>query len=51
MIDHKLPRGLLNALLEGFEWDTDGRDYHTLAEDYGARVAGTVGVMMAILKV
>ena len=51
VIDHKLPRGLLDALLEGFEWDTDGRDYNTLAEvcDYGARVAGTVGVMMAIL--
>ena len=51
VIDHKLPRGLLDALLEGFEWDTDGRVYHTLAEvcDYGARVAGTVGVMMAIL--
>ena len=51
VIDHKLPRGLLDALLEGFEWDTEGRDYHTLAEvcDYGARVAGTVGVMMAVL--
>ena len=51
VIDHQLPRGLLDALLEGFEWDTDGREYHTLAEvsDYGARVAGTVGVMMAIL--
>ena len=51
VIDHKLPRGLLDALLEGFQWDTEDRDYHTLAEvcDYGARVAGTVGVMMAIL--
>ena len=51
VIDHKLPRGLLDALLEGFEWDTKGREYQTLAEvcDYGARVAGTVGVMMAIL--
>ncbi len=51
VIDHKLPRGLLDALLEGFEWDTDGRNYHTLADvcDYGARVAGTVGVMMAVL--
>jgi len=51
VMDHQLPRGLLDALLEGFEWDTDGRNYHTLAEvsDYGARVAGTVGVMMAIL--
>ena len=51
VIDHQLPRGLLDALLEGFEWDTDGRTYHTLAEvsDYSARVAGAVGVMMAIL--
>ena len=51
VVDHKLPRGLLDALLEGFAWDTEGRDYHTLAEvcDYGARVAGTVGLMMAIL--
>jgi len=51
VIDHKLPRGLLDALLEGFEWDTDGRDYNTLADvcDYGARVAGSVGLMMAIL--
>ena len=51
VIDHQLPRGLLNALLEGFEWDTEGRNYQTLADlcDYGARVAGTVGVMMAIL--
>ena len=51
VIDHKLPRGLLDALLEGFEWDTNGREYQTLGEvcDYGARVAGAVGVMMAIL--
>ena len=51
VIDHQLPRGLLDALLEGFEWDIDGRKYHTTAEvsDYGARVAGAVGVMMAIL--
>lgn len=51
VLDHQLPRVLLDALLEGFEWDIEGRDYHTLAQvcDYGARVAGTVGVMMAIL--
>ena len=51
VIDHQLPRGLLDALLEGFEWDAEGREYHTLEEvcDYGARVAGTVGVMMAVL--
>ena len=51
VIDHQLPRALLDALLEGFEWDIEGRDYQTLDEvcEYGARVAGTVGVMMAIL--
>ena len=51
VLDHQLPRVLLDALLEGFEWDIEGRDYQTLAQvcDYGARVAGTVGVMMAIL--
>lgn len=46
-----LPRGLLDALIEGFRWDSEGRRYETLAqlEDYCARVAGTVGAMMAIL--
>jgi len=49
--DHGLPRALLDALLEGFEWDATGRRYETLDDvlDYGARVAGTVGVMMAVL--
>ena len=46
-----LPRTLLEALLEGFEWDAAERRYETLAEleDYAARVAGTVGAMMAVL--
>ncbi len=46
-----LPRALLDGLLEGFEWDRDGREYQTLSElrDYAARVAGTVGAMMAVL--
>ncbi len=46
-----LPRALPEALLEGFAWDATGRRYDTIAElhDYGARVAGTVGVMMAVL--
>ena len=46
-----LPRTLLDALLEGFAWDAEGRRYETLAElqDYAARVAGTVGAMMAVL--
>lgn len=45
---YALPRHLLDALIEGFAWDAQGRRYHTLEEvqDYGARVAGSVGAMM-----
>jgi len=48
---HAIPRVLLDALLEGFLWDAQGRRYETLAdvEDYGARVAGAVGAMMALV--
>jgi phytoene synthase len=46
-----IPVELPEALLEGFEWDFDGRHY--LGESdiyaYSARVAGTVGAMMAML--
>lgn len=46
-----IPRVLLDGLLEGFEWDAAGRQYETIDElyDYGARVAGTVGAMMALV--
>ena len=46
-----IPRALLDALIEGFAWDAEGRTYETLSElhGYAARVAGTVGTMMAIL--
>ncbi len=46
-----IPRVLPEALLEGFEWDAQGRVYETFDEvcDYAARVAGTVGAMMALL--
>jgi phytoene synthase len=46
-----IPSGLLEALLDGFLWDSQGRRYETLAdvEAYGARVAGTVGAMMSII--
>lgn len=46
-----IPRTLPDALLEGLAWDADGRRYETIDELYGyaARVAGTVGVMMALL--
>lgn len=45
---HQLPRLYLDALLEGFAWDAQGRRYETLADlqAYAARVAGTVGAMM-----
>jgi len=48
---HGIPSALFDALLEGFEWDTQGRRYDTLEalHDYAARVAGTVGAMMAVL--
>lgn len=47
----EVPRGLLEALLEGFAWDHDGRRYETLDDllAYAARVAGTVGAIMALL--
>jgi len=43
-----LPRHLLDALIEGFAWDAQGRRYDTLedVQAYGARVAGSVGAMM-----
>jgi phytoene synthase len=48
---HSIPRSLLEGLLEGFAWDAAGRRYETLPEllDYAARVAGTVGAMMAVI--
>lgn len=46
-----IPRALPEALLEGFEWDAQGRRYEDLSDlmDYAARVAGTVGAMMSVL--
>lgn len=46
-----IPRALPEALFEGFEWDLAGRRYADLGElnAYAARVAGTVGAMMAVL--
>jgi phytoene synthase len=48
---YAIPRALPLALLEGFEWDATGRRYETIDDlhDYAARVAGTVGAMMALL--
>ncbi len=46
-----LPVAPLEALLEGFEWDVKGRHYHSMEDvfAYGARVAGTIGVLMTVL--
>lgn len=46
-----IPRQLPEALLEGLEWDAAGRRYETLTDLklYAARVAGSVGAMMAII--
>ena len=46
-----IPRALVEALLEGFAWDCQGRAYPDLSalRQYAARVAGTVGVMMTLL--
>lgn len=48
---HGIPRGLFEALLEGFAWDAAGRRYRTVAEveGYAARVAGTVGALMSLI--
>ena len=48
---YQMPRELLNALLEGFAWDAEGKLYHSIEDvyDYSARVAGAVGVMMSVL--
>jgi phytoene synthase len=49
--DIELPREVPFALLEGFAWDAQGRRYASLDEllTYAARVAGTVGAMMALV--
>ena len=46
-----IPRELPEALVEGFEWDASGRRYPDLPSlcAYGARVAGSVGAMCALL--
>lgn len=48
---HRVPRAPIDALLEGYAWDVEGRRYETLSDvrAYGARVAGSVGVVMTIL--
>ncbi|MEN7342001.1 MAG: phytoene/squalene synthase family protein [Pseudomonadota bacterium] len=46
-----MPRELPDALIDGFLWDTQGRQYHSFSDvcAYAARVAGSVGAMMSVL--
>ncbi len=46
-----VPHTLPAALLDGFAWDAAGRGYETLDDlhEYCARVAGSVGAMMAMV--
>ena len=48
---YELPKELPLALIEGLEWDQDGKRFKNLSElySYCARVASSVGVMMCIL--
>ncbi len=48
---YAIPKAYPLALLEGFSWDAALRRYETLSEltAYAVRVAGTVGVMMAMV--
>lgn len=47
----KIPRAVLDTLLEGFAWDAQLRRYRSFDElhEYGVRVASTVGVVMAMI--
>lgn len=51
VLKYKIPKKLPEALIEGFEWDINAKEYNTIEElnDYAARVAGTVGGMIAVL--
>jgi phytoene synthase len=51
VLQSAIPVSIPQALLEGFAWDVERRRYATLAEleCYAVRVAGTVGLMMALL--
>ncbi|MBI1400625.1 phytoene/squalene synthase family protein [Hyphomonas sp.] len=46
-----IPVSIPEALIEGFEWDSEGRRFETLEDlkSYAARVAATVGVMMTLV--
>lgn len=49
--EYQIPKSIVAAMLEGFQWDNEGRQYDTIEDtmDYCARVASTVGVMMTLI--
>lgn len=49
--DYRIPQAIPEALIDGFAWDIEERRYNSLSDLYGyaARVAGTVGTMMAMI--
>lgn len=51
VLTYAIPRALPEALIEGLDWDASGRRCPTESclNAYAARVAGTVGAMMAVL--
>jgi phytoene synthase len=51
VLQFSIPKTLLEALLEGFKWDKQGRQYESIEDlyDYAARVAGSVGAMMCLI--
>jgi 15-cis-phytoene synthase len=51
VLQFDIPKTVPLALLEGFEWDAEGRQYESFSQltDYAVRVAGTVGMMMAMI--
>jgi phytoene synthase len=48
---HAIPRAVVDALIEGFEWDASERAYESVPDvlAYCARVASAVGVVMTLL--
>jgi len=46
---HEIPRAVFEALLEGFSWEIEGRQYETLSDirAYSVRVAATVGLAIS----
>ncbi|MGB5212119.1 MAG: phytoene/squalene synthase family protein [Anderseniella sp.] len=47
----QIPRSVPDALMQGFQWDSEGRKYDSISDvvSYSVRVASTVGVMMTLV--